>query len=65
MKKYTLEEIKTMLSKNNFFGCKTPIGKYADEHASNYDYDSDTLDCKEAIMDAVIYGAHWVIDNLK
>lgn len=39
MKKYTLEEIKAMLSKNNFFTYtyETPIGKYAYKHA--YDYD--------------------------
>ena len=65
MKKYTLKEIKTMLSKDNFFGYKTPIGKYADELASNYDYNSDTFDCEEAIRDAFIYGVHWVINHLK
>lgn len=65
MKKYTLEEIKAMLSKDNFFACETPIGKYADELASNYDYDSDTFDCEEAVRDAVVYGACWIIDHLK
>ena len=67
MKKYTLEEIKAMLSKHNFFTYiyETPIGKYACEHASDYDYNSDTLDCEEAVRDAVVYGAHWIIDHLK
>ena len=67
MKKYTLKEIKAMLSKDNFLLIfnETPIGKYAYKHASDYDYDSDTLDCEEAIRDAIIYGAHWVIDHLK
>ena len=67
MKKYTLEEIKAMLSKNNFFTYtyETPIGKYAYKHAYDYDQDSDTLNCKEAIRDTIIYGARWVIDHLK
>ena len=65
MKKYTLEEIKEMLSEDNFFACWTPIGKYACEHTSDYDYDLDTLDCKKAVRDAVVYGAHWIIDHLK
>ena len=65
MKKYTLEEIKAMLSKDNFFACGTPLGRQAYEHASDYDYDSDTFDCEEAVRDAFVYGAHWVIDHLK
>ena len=65
MKKYTLEEIKAMLSKDNFFAYGTPLEKQAYEHASDYDYDSDTLDCEEAVRDAFVYGAHWVIDHLK
>ena len=59
MKKYTLEEIKAMLLKDNFFAYRIPIDKYAYEHACDYDYDSDTLNCEKAVRDAIIYGAHW------
>lgn len=65
MKKYTLEEIKSMFPKDNFFAFGTPLGTQADKHAFGYDYESDTLNCEEAVRDAFVYGAHWVINHLK
>lgn len=63
MKKYTLDEIHNMLSDDNFFAYNTPIGNQADMHAADYDYD-DGLNVEEAVRDAFVYGAHWVIDHL-
>ena len=64
-KKYTLEEIKKMLEEGNFFAYDTALGDQADEHAADYDYDEyGTLNAEEAVRDAFVYGAHWVIDHL-
>lgn len=63
MKKYTKEEIQAMLSGDGF-AYNTPIGTFADIHASSYEYD-ESLDVKEAVRNAYIYGIHWTITHLK
>ena len=44
---------------------RSPITIAASEHASDYDYESDTLDVEEAVSDAFVYGAIWLLEHLK
>ena len=62
-KKYTIDELKKMVEDNPF--TRSPITIAASEHASDYDYESDTLDVEEAVSDAFVYGAIWLLEHLK
>ena len=64
MKKFTKEELKKMIS-DNAFGYGTPIRQAAEENAGNYDFDSDTLDVRECVEDAFVYGSIWILDMLE
>ena len=61
MAKYTKEE---MLDLTIDFG-KGELFDYANQHASGYDYEDDTLEAEEAVRDAVIYGVIWALKHLK
>lgn len=62
-KKYTIGELKKMVEDNPFK--LSPLTIAANEHAGDYDYESDTLDVEEAVSDAFIYGAIWLLEHLK
>lgn len=59
--KYTKEE---MLAMCENFG-NGDVDEMASEYADDYDYDSDTLDAREAVHDAVVYGIQWALEHLK
>ena len=61
-KKYTLAELTEMAKKQ--FGYGTPLRDVANEYASDYDFDSDTLDVKQLAIDMFVYGAKWTIEQL-
>lgn len=60
-KTYTKEE---MLAMCENFG-NGDVDEMASEYADDYDYDSDTLDAREAVHDAVVYGIQWALEHLK
>ena len=59
--RYTKEE---MLAMCENFG-NGDVDEMASEYADDYDYDSDTLDAREAVHDAVVYGIQWALEHLK
>ena len=62
--KYTKEELEQMVASCGFsYG--TPARQAAEENAAEYDYDSDTLDVRECVEDAYIYGIIWCLEHLK
>jgi hypothetical protein len=63
-KKYTKEELEQMVASSGFaYG--TPARQAAEANASEYDFDSDTLDVRECVEDAYIYGIIWCLEHLK
>ena len=63
-KKYTKEELEQMVASSGFaYG--TPARQAAEENAAEYDFDSDTLDVRECVEDAYIYGIIWCLEHLK
>ncbi len=62
--KYTKEELQEMI-KSSGFGYGTPARQAAEENAAEYDFDSDTLDVRECVEDAYIYGIIWCLEHLK
>lgn len=63
-KKYTKEELEQMVASRGFaYG--TPAREAAEANASEYDFDSDTLDVRECVEDAYIYGIIWCLEHLK
>jgi hypothetical protein len=63
-KKYTKEELEQMVASSGFaYG--TPARQAAETNASEYDFDSDTLDVRECVEDAYIYGIIWCLEHLK
>ena len=63
--KYTKDELEQMIS-DNPFGYGTPIRQAAEENAGNYDFEySDTLDVRECVEDAYIYGIIWCLEHIK
>lgn len=63
-KKYTREELEQMIASSGFaYG--TPAREAAEANASEYDFDSDTLDVRECVEDAYIYGIIWCLEHLK
>lgn len=69
--KYTKEEIEQMVASCGFGYGKpfvfheTPARQAAEENAAEYDFDSDTLDVRECVEDAYIYGIIWCLEHLK
>ena len=63
-KKYTREELEQMIAGSGF-GYGTPAREAAEANASEYDFDSDTLDVQECVEDAYIYGIIWCLEHLK
>lgn len=62
--KYTKEELEQMVASSEFaYG--TPARQAAEENAAEYDFDSDTLDVRECVEDAYIYGIIWCLEHLK
>lgn len=62
--KYTKEELEQMVASSGFaYG--TPARQAAEANASEYDFDSDTLDVRECVEDAYIYGIIWCLEHLK
>ena len=63
-KKYTREELEQMIESCGFaYG--TPAREAAEANAAEYDFDSDTLDVRECVEDAYIYGIIWCLEHLK
>ena len=62
--KYTKEELEQMVA-NCGFDYGTPARQAAEENAAEYDFDSDTLDVRECVEDAYIYGIIWCLEHLK
>lgn len=62
-KKYTKDELEQMIASCGF-GYGTPARQAAEENAANYDFDSDTLDVRECVEDAYIYGIIWCLEHL-
>ena len=60
-KQYTKEQMLAMCER---FG-NGDVEDMASEYADDYDYDSDTLDAREAVHDAVVYGIQWALEHLK
>ena len=62
--KYTKEELEQMVASCGLaYG--TPDRQAAEENAAEYDFDSDTLDVRECVEDAYIYGIIWCLEHLK
>lgn len=61
MAKYTKEEMQDLAID---FG-KGELYEYANQYASEYDYEADTLNAEEAIRDAVVSGVIWALKHLK
>lgn len=62
--KYTKEELEQMIA-SCAFAYGTPARQAAQENAAEYDFDSDTLDVRECVEDAYIYGIIWCLEHLK
>lgn len=63
--KYTKEELEQMIASCDF-GYGTPARQAAEENAANYDFEyCDTLDVRECVEDAYIYGIIWCLEHLK
>ncbi len=65
--KYTKEEIEQMIPgiTGSGFAYGTPAREAAEANAAEYDFDSDTLDVRECVEDAYIYGIIWCLEHLK
>lgn len=66
-KKYTREELEQMIPgiTGSGFAYGTPARAAAEANAAEYDFDSDTLDVRECVEDAYIYGIIWCLEHLK
>lgn len=66
-KKYTREELEQMIPgiTGSGFAYGTPAREAAEANAAEYDFDSDTLDVRECVEDAYIYGIIWCLEHLK
>jgi hypothetical protein len=60
-KQYSKEDLLAMCER---FG-NGDVEEMAAEYADDYDYESDTLDAREAVHDAVVYGIKWALEHLK
>ena len=65
--KYTREELEQMIPgiTGSGFAYGTPAREAAEANAAEYDFDSDTLDVRECVEDAYIYGIIWCLEHLK
>ena len=66
--KYTREELEQMIPgiTGSGFAYGTPAREAAEANASEYDFEySDTLDVRECVEDAFIYGIIWCLEHLK
>ena len=66
-KKYTREALEQMIPgiTGSGFAYGTPAREAAEANAAEYDFDSDTLDVRECVEDAYIYGIIWCLEHLK
>jgi len=65
--KYTKEELEQMIPgiTGSGFAYGTPAREAAEANAAEYDFDSETLDVRECVEDAYIYGIIWCLEHLK
>lgn len=62
MSKFTKKELEKMVEN---FGYGTMARYAAMQHAKQYDFDSDTLNVEECVVDAFVGGISWCLESLK